>query len=66
MFFQVQSLSSDYAHIRNDNETLRELLKEETKRKQIAESSYKMLCDDKGGYWGWLLNKLSLILGKLV
>ncbi|XP_052274674.1 coiled-coil domain-containing protein 150-like [Dreissena polymorpha] len=43
----VQSLSSDYAHIRNDNETLRELLKEETKRKQIAESSYKMLCDDK-------------------
>ncbi|WAR29334.1 CC150-like protein [Mya arenaria] len=43
----VQSMSSEFAHVKAECEGVKERLKEETKRKQIAESNYKMLCDEK-------------------
>jgi len=48
-YFQVQSMSSGYATVKAECEITKERLKEETQRKHIAESNYKMLCDEKGG-----------------
>lgn len=41
-------MSSEYAHLKAECELLREQVKDESHRKHIAESSYKMLCDEKG------------------
>jgi len=42
-------MSSGYATVKAECEITKERLKEETQRKHIAESNYKMLCDEKGG-----------------
>lgn len=43
----VKNMTAEYGHIKAENEMLKEQVKDETKKKQIAESSYKMLCDEK-------------------
>ena len=45
---QVKSITTEYAQMKAENEFLREQVKEECHRKQIAESSFKMLSDEKG------------------
>lgn len=41
-------MSTEYAQIKTECEMLREHVKDECQKKQIAESSVKMLCDEKG------------------
>ncbi|KAL4221302.1 hypothetical protein ACF0H5_019565 [Mactra antiquata] len=43
----VKNMTSEYSHMKIESEMLREQVKDECHKKQIAESSYKMLCDEK-------------------
>ena len=41
-------MTTESVALKMETEKLREDVKEESRKKQIAESSYKMLCEEKG------------------
>ena len=41
-------MTAESVSMKMETEKLREEVKEETRKKQVAESSYKMLCEEKG------------------
>ena len=43
-------MTSESISLKMETERLREEVKDETRKKQVAESSYKMLCEEKGEY----------------
>ena len=41
-------MTQESVSMKMETEKLREEVKEESRKKQVAESSYKMLCEEKG------------------
>ena len=41
-------MTTESISLKMETERLREEVKDETRKKQVAESSYKMLCEEKG------------------
>ena len=53
-------MTAESVSMKMETEKLREEVKEETRKKQVAESSYKMLCEEKGKNCSAVAYKISV------
>ena len=51
-------MTQESVSMKMETEKLREDVKEESRKKQVAESSYKMLCEEKGILSLLVMNKV--------